>query len=484
MNRLIGTPRVGVAGMWQETNTYAARQTTLADAEAFELTSGEELLARHRGVRSVIGGFVDAGPPGIVPVFSAGAWPAGPADRATTGALLDRLGRALAAARPLDGVLLNLHGAMVCDGHPDMEHDVVAVIRDALGEVPVVAVLDFHGNPSPAFVRACDAVIAYDTYPHVDMWERGVEGARLMDALLGGRRLRTLVRKLPLLTCPLAQATDVEPMAGLQARARKLAAEAGLARVNILGGFPYSDVERAGVSVLLVHDEDRSAAAEKVGEAIVGDIERHRGDFWLTRDAPQTAVRRARESGHRPVVLVDVADNVGGGSPGDGTLLLAELLRQRADGAVVTLADPEVAGLAARLGPGAAIEASVGGKTDGLHGEPVPVRGRVERVTDGRYRSAGTWMTGREFTMGTTAVIQADGVTIVMTSRSLPPFHGEQLTSVGVDPAGAAIIVAKGHVAWRTAYGDVAAEVIEVDTPGICPIDPTRLPRATTPMRA
>lgn len=478
-----GAARVGLAGIWQETNTYAARRTTLADVGAFELASGDDLLARHRDVRSVIGGFLAAGLPEVVPVFSAGAWPAGPADAATASALLDRFASALTAAKPLDGVLLNLHGAMVADTQTDMEFDVVALVRDVLGYVPVAAVLDFHGNPSPAFVRACDAVIAYDTYPHVDMWERGVEAAQLLDALLEGRPLRTLVRKLPLLTCPLAQATDAEPMAGLQARARKLAAAAGLPRVCLLGGFPYSDVDRAGFSVLLVHDEHQTREAEDVGQAIVEDVEHHRGDFELARDDPETAVRRARAADRHPVVLVDVADNVGGGSPGDGTVLLDELLRQRVQGAVVTIADADVAVLAARLGPGSAIDTLVGGKTDGLHGEPVAVRGRIRRVTDGRYRSRGTWMTGREFTMGTTAVIEADGATIVVTSRSLPPFHREQLTSVGIDTAEAAIIVAKGHVAWRAAYGDVAAGVIEVDTPGICPVDPARLPRATTPMQ-
>jgi microcystin degradation protein MlrC len=107
----------------------------------------------------------------------------------------------------------------------------------------------------------------------------------------------------------------------------------------------------------------------------------------------------------------------------------------------------------------------------------------VREITDGRYRSEGSWMTGREFTMGTTAVLDVDGVAVVVMERATPPFHREQLTSVGIDPAEASVIVVKGAIAWRAAYGDVAAAAIEVDTPGVCPVDPTVLPRTTTPMR-
>jgi microcystin degradation protein MlrC len=183
-------------------------------------------------------------------------------------------------------------------------------------------------------------------------------------------------------------------------------------------------------------------------------------------------------------VLVDVADNIGGGAPGDGTEILAQLLEQGAHGAVVPIADAEVALAAARAGGGASLRVELGGKTDDLHGPPIPVEARVVRITDGRYRGGGTWKTGQSFSMGTTAVLDAGGVVLVVMERPVPPFHAEQLLSVGIEPRDAALIVVKGAVAWRSAYGDVAAEVIEVDTPGICPLDPLVLSRATAPMRA
>jgi microcystin degradation protein MlrC len=271
-------------------------------------------------------------------------------------------------------------------------------------------------------------------------------------------------------------------MLSLQRRAARRAREAGLVRVCIPAGFAYSDVDRVGMSVLAIHDEGQEAAARDVIAATLADITEQTGAFMVARDDPATAVRRAIASTKRPVVLADVADNIGGGSPGDGTALLAELLAQQAQRAVVTVADAQVARLAKDLGVGAEVEASVGGKTDDRHGPPVRIRGRIVNLTDGRYRTEGSWMTGREFSMGTTAVIEVEGVTLVVTETPTPPFHSEQLSSVGVDARAARIIVVKGAIAWRAAYGDIAAEIIEVATPGVCPVDLSTLPRSATPI--
>jgi microcystin degradation protein MlrC len=488
----MSSPRVGIAGIWHETNTYSSRLAGWRQFEEFELLAGEAIVERHRGTRSVIGGFLDACPYELAPAFTAGAWPAGAAPRTVAEELLGRLRAGLAAAAPLDGLLLNLHGAMVAEGHPDMERDVLEVVREAAGGLPVAAVLDLHGNPSVELAARCDALLAYDTYPHVDMWERGSEAAGLLAAMLDGRRLRTHVAKLPLLTSPLAQETGREPMRGLLDLAgdlaRRAAGRPGIARVSLLPGFPYSDVERAGFSVLVIADEGADAQARAVLEELAAAVEARAGEFSLTRPGPAEAVRRAAAAAAGPlagpVVLADVADNIGGGSAGDGTAILAELLAQRVRGAVVLIADAAVACRAAELGVGATVVAEVGGGTDRLHGAPVPVEGVVEAVSDGRYRSGGTWMTGREFCMGTTAVLGCGGVRLVVMERATPPFHREQLTSVGIQPERCAVIAVKGAVAWRAAYGDVAAEVIEVDTPGVCPLDPHVLPRATTPLRA
>lgn len=477
------TRRVGIVGMWQETNTYSSRPTTLAEFEAFELLEGDAILDHHRGTGSVIGGFID----GLVdvtpiPLFSAGAWPAAPPDTATTAELLRRLERALAAAPQLDGILVNLHGAMVGAGASDMEAEALRRIRAHFPDIPVMAVLDLHANFSAEACAWCDAVVGYRTYPHIDMAACGRETAALMRRALAGERFVTAYGKLGHLTTPLAQGTDAEPMRGLLQRADARTSAAGAERVTLLPGFPYSDVSRCGFGVLAVASSGNAEAALDVVTETMADVERSFAQFAVERPKAAVAVREAAARTSHPVVLADVADNVGGGAPGDGTTLLAELVKQRVAGAVAIIADSAAAGAARAAGEGSTVTLSLGGKSDKLHGEPIITTARVLRLSDGNYRTEGSWMTGQTFSMGPTAVVELPGrITVVIVSQATPPFHVEQLTANGVDPTAASAIVAKGAIAWRAAYADLMSSAIEVDTPGCCPIDPLSLYRENSP---
>ncbi|WP_308800052.1 M81 family metallopeptidase [Agromyces silvae] len=475
-------PRVGVVSVWHETNGYSRRLAALDAWRDYELADGDAVAEAHRGTRSVVGGFLDGLGERAVPVFAAGAWPSGPAPAEVFDALLDGLTAALSSAGRLDAIALNLHGAMVVDGTDDAESAIVERIRSIVGDVPIAAVLDLHGNPSVELAAAVDAIVGYRTYPHVDMWECGRTAVELIDRMLAGERVVTTIAKLPLLTAPLAQATD-GPLGDALAAFEATASDAGILRASVFAGFAYQDVARAGFSVVAVSRADDAVAARAATDAAAADLARRHaaGAFEIVRPTPADAVATALAADEVPVVLVDVADNIGAGSAGDGTVLLAELLAADATGAVVAIADREVAALAHEAGHGAELDVRIGGKVDDLHGPALDVRGRVARLTDGRYTTTGSWATGQSFDMGPTAVLEAGGVTIVVTTHATPPFHREHLTSAGVDPAAARILVAKSAVAWRSAYGDDARTVIEVDAPGACPIDPWSLPRRTRP---
>jgi microcystin degradation protein MlrC len=474
---------VGIAGMWQETNSYSSRATRLPDFEAFELLVGDAILAHHRGMGSVIGGFLDGlGDAEVVPLFSAGAWPAAPPDALTAELLLSKLDKALGSAPRLDGLLVNLHGAMTCEGISDMEAATLTMIRRHFPAIPVMAVLDLHGNVSLEACRLCDAVIGYRTYPHVDMAECGRDLAHLMRRAIDGERFAMAYSKVGELTSPMSQGTGSDPMKGILTRAESLAASAGIERISLLPGFPYSDVERCGFAILAVARADRADLALDCVAAVRADVEARLPEFRLVRPKADDAVGEALLRPEKPVILADLADNVGGGSPGDGTAILSELIRQGARGAVAIIADAEAAAKATAAGAGAAIDLMLGGKSDSLHGVPLRVRGRVMRLGDGQYRTEGTWMTGQTFSMGPSVVLEIDpGITVLVTSTAVPPFHIEPLTSNGIDPRAASIIVVKGAVAWRDAYGPVMASAIEVDTPGCCPLSPEVLPRTTRP---
>jgi microcystin degradation protein MlrC len=474
--------RVGLIGFWHETNTYAATSTTIDDFKAFELLEGNAITDHNRETGSVIGGFLDASNFDVVPCFSASAWPGGTVSAEMLAYAVERVTTCLLSQGRLDGLLVNLHGAMVAEGDPDPEKTFLAAATDAMPGVPVVAVLDFHANPSPELIALCDAVIAYDTYPHTDMRERGAEAAAWLGELLNGRPFQTQLAKVPILAPPLVLGTEDQPMRDLQRRAAERARSAGVARISVIGGFPYSDVPRAGMSVVAVADPGRRDSARLALSETIADILAHRAELHAVRPDPATAVKDAILSKASPVVLADIGDNVGGGSAGDGTAILKELLAQEAKDAVVTLADPIAVGDAERAGIGGHFDGLVGGRTDAFHGSPVRVEGTVVALASGDYTTLGSWMNGQAFSMGPTAVIEAGGTLLVITARRLPPFHAEQLTSLGIEPRDKRIIVAKGAIAWRAAFGEIAGAVIEVDTPGICPVDPGVLPRTSVPM--
>jgi microcystin degradation protein MlrC len=472
------TLRIGIGGLWHETNTFAPGRTVLDDFEAYRLADGPQAVrAALEGTATEIGGALAAcAELGFVPLpfFYAGAVP-GPTVAAEARAFLwERFLARLEEARPLDGVVLALHGAMVTEDVEDPESDLLARVRERVGSVPVAVVLDLHANPGDGLVEEADIVLAYETYPHTDAAERAAEAVRLLADTIEGE-LAPLVagRRLPLLTCPLVQATSEEPMASLLAAARRVRARPGVASASLVPGYAYADVERLGFAVLVTGEKEvANAAADELAAAVWG----RRDDFRPALVSVDEAVARAVRS-QTPIVLAEVADNVGGGAPGNATGLLRALVEASAEGAVVVLHDPDGANATAAAGEGAEVELEVGDP-------PLSLRGRVARAAPARYRRTGSYMTGQEVDMGLCAVVRAGGVEVVLTSRRVMPFDADHLRAVGIEPAQRRILVAKSAVAWRAAFGDLAGEAVYVDTPGVttCRLETLPYRRAPRPI--
>lgn len=471
--------RIAIGGIMHESNTFAALPTDRGRFAQGSLTRGDELLATWRDAHHELGGFIEGATRfgyDLAPTVMAWATPAGPVDDdvidEVVGEIIDGCERSRA-----DGLLLALHGAMVSRSHPGADGEVLRRLRRALGEgMPIVATLDFHGNVAAVMAEDADALIGYQTYPHIDQRQIGLAAARMMVRTIRKEiRPRTAVARPPMILNLLGQETDREPMRSLMALAREAERRPGLLSVSLMAGFPYADVPMMGPAVIVVADDDRDAA-QAVADELAGKMWEVRRELVVACPKPVEAVRLAMASDRRPVLLVDLGDNIGGGSAGDGTVLLAELLRQRAVGSVVVLHDPEAVELARRAGRGGRFECAVGGHVDRLHGDPVPVRGVV------RSLHPGTWVEdlprhgGRRFNdQGPTAVVDIDGPnTLVLNSQRTPPFSLGQITSLGIDPTQQSILVVKAAVAYRAAYAPIAGRVIEVDSPGLTAIDPAR----------
>jgi microcystin degradation protein MlrC len=468
-------PPIAVAGMWQETNTYSSRPTTLEDYESFEIVAGSRLVEYHSGRRSVIGGFLAHLGDRAAPALSVAAWPAGLTPDDVFDTLMGRFEQELSAQRHVAGVLLNLHGAMAAQSHPDVELDVVRLVRRVIGDVPIVAVLDFHANPSAEFLGHLDAAISYQTYPHVDMFDRGVEAAQLIEAIVdSGQRWSITSRKLPLLTSPMSQGTDGTPVAEIMARRGELST--GI-QVSAMPGFVYSDVARGGFTVT-VSSPGRGASAPC--DAMAEFVWDRRDEFRVVSEPVRSGLVRALGRG-RPTVVADVGDNIGGGSPGDGTEVLSHLLELGAASALVVMCDSRVAHDATTAGAGADLDVELGGRLEQLQGPPVIARARVMSTSSGRYVAQGEWMGGTAFDMGPTAVLRVGGVDVIVTSVATPPFHREQITSQGLSPAGFGIVAAKGALAWQDGLADIADGAVFLDTKGSTPARPESLERTASP---
>ena len=438
----------------------------------------------HADGASEIAGFLEgAGQCGfaLFPALVAWATPGGPVETQAFNALTEELIEKLKAPAALDGLLLALHGAMVCDEFPHADAEIARRVREAMGpNFPIVATHDFHANAAPEMIQYTDVLLGYKTNPHVDQRERGVKAARILGRMLRGEARPTqAIVKPPMLYNIRFQNTNVEPLRPVVEETRRLERDPRILAASVLGGYQYADTPAMGVSVVVATDRDGALAraeAERLGQML-----------WATRDRLRldlpdaaAAVEQARASREHPVVLVEMGDNIGGGSAGDATFLLTELLRRKAPGWVVVLADPAAVEQAARAGVGGVFEGPVGGKTDGLHGASAVVRGRVRSLHDGKFIETEVRHGARYYDQGLSAVVEVDGGTrdipnlLLLTSQRQPPFSLHQLESCGIDPRRQNILVVKAAIAFRAAYEPIAARIIEVDTPGATAVNPAR----------
>jgi microcystin degradation protein MlrC len=468
--------RVGIVALMHESNTLIRGATTLADFEADLLLEFEPVRHRLAGAHHEVGGFFEGlSTAGIeaAPVFAARALPYGAITTDAATALQDRLLRALDRAGPLDGLLVAPHGAAVAEHEPDFDGHWLTAVRRHLGPaVPLIGTLDLHANVSPRMVAACDALIAYRQNPHLDQRDRGREAAALMARTLRGDvRPVTAAAFPPLAVNILQQATAESPCRELFARADDLRARPGVLAVSVVLGFPYADVPEMGASVLVVTDNDRPAAARHAAE-LAEEWWARRREFEATPLGPAEAVERAaRLDG--PVCLLDTGDNVGGGSPGDGTVLAHELHRRGVGPAFVCLADPAAVREAESAGVGARRRLRVGGKHDGRHGLPLEEEFTVRGLSDGRFTEPEPRHGGMTaFDQGPTAVVATDaGLTVMLTTRRMAPFSLNQLTSGGLRPERFQVLTAKGVHAPVAAYAPVCRHLIRVGTPGVTAAD-------------
>jgi microcystin degradation protein MlrC len=383
--------------------------------------------------------------------------------------LKERLLERLREALPVQGVLLDLHGAMVTDRFEDVEGDLLRRVRQMVGpRVPVMATLDFHANITPRMANQADALIGYDTYPHVDNFERGQEAAQWMAAAVAGQVNPVVAfRAIDMLIGLPKQCTLSGPMADAFELVHQLEAQPGILAITLAGGFPFADIYDAGASVTVMTNRDLDLA-RRTADEIARYLWERREAFRVELTPLKEAIAYALKMGRGPVLLADVSDNPGGGSPCDGTLMLQELVGANVPSAVLAvMVDPEAVRAAQEAGIGRTATLVVGGKTDRRHGKPLTLTGKVAWVGQKEYVNRGPMMTGTTVKMGLTAVFVVNNVEIILTENHFQPFDPEALRCLQIEPKDRLLIGLKSAVHFRAGYQDLAERIFEVDTPGI-----------------
>ena len=479
--------KIAVGGMQHETNTFAP---TRADLDAFvkgggwpSIQYGESLFDAVAGANLPGAGAIDtlrAANHQLVPLAWAAASPSAHVTREAFETIIGELIKRLQAALPVDGVYLDLHGAMVCEHVDDGEGEILARVRKVVGPaVPVVASLDLHANVTRRMVESADALTIYRTYPHVDMV---VTGARAAERLLTIAQTRRLPAKafhvFDFLTPLPSQCTLMEPARGLYELLVRIERENDV-WLDLAPCFPMADFPECQMTAVC-YAADGSAAQAALAR-LVKAVEDAEPDFALTLWTPADAVAHAARNGApgSPIVLADTQDNPGAGGNGDTTGLLAAMIAARAPDAVLgMLIDPASAEQAHEMGTGAAGDFRLGAISGVPGHRPVAGRFAVERLGDGHFTCTGPMFKGFRMNLGRMALLREErsGVRVVLASVKCQAADQEMFRHVGIEPIRQRLVAVKSSVHFRADFQPIAREVLVVRSPGPALADPTDFP--------
>ncbi len=478
--------RIAVGGFLHETNTFAP---TKAEYDGFihgggwpPMAQGSAVVEKIRDINVGLAGFIaEAEPRGweLLPTIWCACSPSAHVREDAFERIAKVIVDGIAAAGPLDGVYLDLHGAMVTEHFDDGEGELLARVRKVIGpDLPLVVSLDLHANVTPAMVEHADALVAYRTYPHIDMADTGRAAARQMALLLGTRRrFAKAFRQLPFLIPISWQCTDMEPCKSIYAQLATLESEA-VPTLSFAPGFPAADFPDCGPVVIAYGQTqaDADKAADSVFKLIADQEHAFDGRIFSPDEGVAYAKARA-VAATKPVVIADTQDNPGAGGDSDTTGMLRALLKGGATKAAIgVIVDPDSALAAHAAGAGNTVTLALGGKS-GIPGDaPLHETFVVETISDGRFIAPGPYFGGSQMNLGPSACLRIGDVRIVVGSRKAQLADQAMFRFVGIEPTEQSILVNKSSVHFRADFEPIAEEIIVCAAPGAMPADTAALP--------
>ena len=474
--------KIVVAIMQHETNTFSSIQTQLKDfAQPLgfdDPPSGQAAIDFFAGTEMAIGGYLDLlsnKDIEIVVPLAAYAEPSAAVEDSAFEVMATRICDAV--AKGCDGIMLDLHGAMVTQRYFDGEGELLKRIRKIDADVPVAVVLDFHANLSHAICDNADIVVGYRTYPHVDNHECGLRaGELLLRTLQGEIKPQTLMADVPMLTHMIKQTPATKPMKPIMDHAIQAEASGQVLAASVFGGFPLADIPDAALSAVVVVDENDQQAGKALIHDLVSMAWYSRADFVYDPEPLAKTIAYAKTLTQGPIVLADHGDNSGAGGPHDNMAVLAEILTQGLkDVAVAPIADPLAVDILYKAGEGAIVSLAVGGKTAtpsiGLDAKPLELNGRVKLLKHIKFEIEGPMMTGFQVDLGRCVVFEVDSVEIIISEHRTEPADLGFFTCAGIDPLTKRYLLLKSRQHFRAGFEAIAKHILLVAGPGVCSSD-------------
>ncbi len=446
------------------------------------LARGVDLISQSKSINLGIGGAVAHGEStgwDIVPVLWAGAIPSAHVSQDAFDTISDEIIEGVTAALPLDGVFIDLHGAMVAEHEDDGEGALLARLRAAVGpDVMIAAALDLHGNITQKMVDNADMLVGFRTYPHVDMAETGRRAAVQLDRLMArGKPFAKAFRRLPFLVPIAWQSTREFPAKGLYELVAEV--EGGeVSSTSFFFGFPAADFEGCGPTVICYGETQAvtDAAAYRIEQAVLAAEKDFVGKTY-DPDAGVIEAMRIAEGATRPVVIADTQDNPGAGGDSNTTGMLRALVRQDAKGAALgNMVDPNAAKAAHAAGQGAEITIALGGFSNIKGDSPFEATFTVETLSDGKLVASGPFYGGAPLDLGPSACLRIGDVRVVVTSNKAQMADQEMYRFVGIEPTEQKILVNKSSVHFRADFDPIAEVILTCTAPGPMPASPASLP--------
>lgn len=473
--------RCVIALMQHETNTFSPLQTPLnAFARGLGRTnppSGEEALRSYGSADFAFAAMVDVakarGAEISIPI-AAYAEPSGKVDDQA----FDALCKAICddVAQGCDAVLLDLHGAMVCESIDDGEGELLRRIRAVSPKVPIGVALDFHTNLSDDMVRHSTVIDGYRTYPHIDMYETGERAARsLFHIIDNGVETKSVWRTVPMMTHMIKQTPLEQPMKDIMNLAIAAVDSKKVMNAAVFGGFPLADIPIVSLSVYMMELADSTNGTHLVNTLCDMAWER-RADFEFFPDALSDSIAEVKTYNNFPVVIADHGDNTGAGGSSDDLTVLGEMLKQGLSGIVAgPIWDPEAVDKLVFAGEGAELGIRVGGKTHvpaiGQKSYGLVLEGKVEKITNGRFTISGPMQTGLVVNLGRSVLFKTEAVELLISEERWEPYDTGCFHHVDINPEDRKFVLIKSRQHFRAGFEPIAKHIVLAAGPGVCSSD-------------